>query len=310
MTLFRKPRSGGGPLVRIALTLGAHGDHRAEIEEDIRAAGDALARERGARAASRAAVGLALRSSWDAWRMRVSGSLRDRITDSHGARRAGDGLMTSMMRDAAIGLRLLGRSPGFAAAAALMIAVGVGANTAIFSIVNAQLLTPLPYRDAHRIVFVQGWDLEANESRFNLPIPDYLEVRDAGIFAETSAYQYWSASLTGRGVPERLQGYRVTGSTFPMLGVQPALGRGLTPSDDGPAPARVVVLSHQTWVAHFAASPDIVGRSVQLDGEPYDVVGVMPKSFEFPVFNFKGDFWAPYGMDEPALRAMRGRAGG
>lgn len=292
-------------LVRLALRAGRHGDALDEIAGDIQVMADATERLSGRRAARRRALALAIRSSADAWQLRITGRVRDGISAETGT---GDGLMLSMFRDAAIGLRLLARSPGFAAAAVLMVAFGVGANTAIFSIVNAQLLTPLPYRDAGRIVFVCGWDLEANESRFNLPLPDMLDLRDAGIFADVIAYRYWSASLTGHSMPERLQGYYVTGNTFAMLGIPAAIGRPLVPRDAAQLPARVVVLSHAAWVSHFGADPAIVGQRITLDGQPHEVVGVMPASFEFPVFNFKGDFWAPYVIDEAAARAQRASA--
>ncbi len=137
-------------------------------------------------------------------------------------RRRGDGSMRSLLQDLGYGFRLLRRSPGFALAAVVTLALGIGANTAIFSLVNVLLLKPLPYRDPSRVAFVLAWDLERHENRFNMSIADVLDIdRRSQTLADVAVYSYWSANLTGGDLPERAQGYLVTGNTFNLLGVQP-----------------------------------------------------------------------------------------
>ena len=218
--------------------------------------------------------------------------------------------MRSLLQDLRYGMRVLRRAPGFTAAAIATLALGIGVNTAIFSMVNVQMLKPLSYRQPERVAFVLAWNAERQERRFSLSYADFLDLQQsAQSFEDVAAYRYWSANLTGGDMPERIQAYRVTANTFAMLGVAPVLGRGPLPEEGRPGGREVVVIGHGLWQRRFGGDPSAVGRVVQLDGRPYTIVGVMPRSFEYPVFNFKGDLWAPLQVEPSSMLADRGSAG-
>ena len=220
--------------------------------------------------------------------------------------RKGDSRMRTFLHDVALGLRQMLKAPAFSAAIVLTMALGIGANTAIFSLVRGLVLKPVPYHDPERVAFLLGWDAERNENRFNLSMADVLDVaRNGGAFEGVAAYSYLSANLTGGPTPERVQAYRVTGNTFDLLGVPPLLGRALAPSDAAPGAEEVAVISHGLWDRAFGRDRSAIGRRVMLNGVPHTVVGVMPQRFEFPVFNFKGDLWTPYRVDEAAIASDR-----
>jgi putative ABC transport system permease protein len=222
----------------------------------------------------------------------------------------GDGAMRSLLQDFRYGLRLMRRAPGFAFAAIVTLALGIGANTAIFSLVNVLTLKPLAYRDPHRVAFVLGWNTEHQSIAFNLSIADFADLtRQARSLDSVAAYAYWSANFTGGDVPERVQAYRVTANTFSLLDVPPLIGRTLTGQDGVPGAPGVVVISHGLWERRFGANRSVIGRQVQIDGRPYTVVGVMPGTFEYPVFNFKGDLWAPMQIDVTAPMTDRNASG-
>ena len=200
--------------------------------------------------------------------------------------------MDTALQDLRYSLRRLAKSPGFTAIVVLTLALGIGANTAIFSAVNAVLLRPLPYRDAHRLVTVEhlypSLDLEAPVS-----VPGFLDYKRLARSFESMAVQTgWQANLTGVDEPVRMQGQRVTGEFFTTLQVPALLGRTLQPGEDTEGRARVAVLSHDAWRRIFGAAPDIVGRSLSLNGESYEVVGVMPSGFR-DFFNREAEVWAP-----------------
>ena len=199
--------------------------------------------------------------------------------------------------------RRLSATPGFTLVALASLALGIGANTAIVGLVNVLLFKPLPYVEPDRLVFTQGWDEPRQRARFSLPIADLVAARAVPGFETTAAYQYWSANVSGLGVPVRAQAYRVSANTFQMLGVPSMRGRTLQEAD-GQGPARVAVVSEGFWRRQLGGDTGIIGRVLRLDGEPYTVVGVMPRQFEFPVFNFKGDLWVPF--DSVAARARDG----
>jgi putative ABC transport system permease protein len=209
--------------------------------------------------------------------------------------------MSSLLHDLRYAVRRLVRSPGFTLVAAVTLALGIGAVTAIFSILHTLLLQPLPYEDPGRVAFVLGWDLRQDHMRFPVAASDYVEWRDAvESFAATTAYRNWSVNLSGTGPAERLEGYRVEPGTFELLGVRPLVGRTFGP-EEARRGERVVVLSHSLWQRRFGGDRSVVGRKVSLNREPWTVVGVMPKGFEFPQFNFKGDLWGPLDLDAAAL---------
>jgi putative ABC transport system permease protein len=227
------------------------------------------------------------------------------VFDSSAGR--GDGPMRSLIQDLGYGMRVLRRAPGFTAAAIATLALGIGANTAIFSMVNIQTLKPLSYRQPERVAFLLAWNAERQERRFNMSYADFAELqRSAGSLEELAAYSYWSANLTGGDMPERIQAYRVTVNTFTMLGVAPMLGRGPLPEEGRTGGSLVVVISHGLWQRRFGGDRSVAGRVVQLDGRPHTIVGVMPPAFEYPIFNFKGDLWAPLQVEQAAMLADRG----
>jgi putative ABC transport system permease protein len=219
--------------------------------------------------------------------------------------RKGDGPMQSLLQDIRYGFRLMRRSPGFTVAAVATLALGIGANSAIFSLINVLSLKPLPYREPSRVAFVLGWDLDEGEMRFNLRLADYIDLQQQSQSLESwAAYTYLSANLTGGDVPERVQAYRITANTLSMLGVPAALGRIFEPGDALAGHDDVVVISHGLWQRRFGGDAAVIGRKVVLNGRPHSIVGVMPPRFEFPVFNFKGDLWIPWPMTD----AARGQA--
>jgi putative ABC transport system permease protein len=200
--------------------------------------------------------------------------------------------MTTLIQDIRYGLRMLARNPGFTAVAVLALALGIGANTAIFSVVNAVLLRPLPYPDSDRLVTF--WN--SNESGgFAGPIticePDYPEWRDQNrVFDGIAGFRWETGNLTGAGEPARLIGSAVTSSFFPLLGVRPALGRAFSSEEEQSGHEGVVLISHSLWQAHFGSDPSVVGKPITLDDRILTVAGVMPEGFAFPN---QTDYWTP-----------------
>jgi predicted permease len=205
--------------------------------------------------------------------------------------------LEQFLQDIHCGLRMLRKSPGFAAVAILTLALGIGANTAIFSIVNSVVLQPLPYAHADQLVVVSqtypqtpsGAGIQSGESYMNLL--DWQ--RDAKSFSAMAGYQYNQMTLTGRGAPTVLSGAVTSSGLFATLGTAPLLGRTLQARDDVKGATRVVVLGEALWRDQLGADPDIIGKSVQLDGEPFTVVGVMPADFRYPDQTPASEFWVP-----------------
>jgi len=209
-------------------------------------------------------------------------------------------------QDVRYGLRLLRKSPGFSAVAVLTLALGIGASTAVFSVVNAILLKPLPYTDPERIVMPElvsppGVNLGSEYFPWS-QIQFRMLTRDAHPFQTVGAFQSDSFNLTGSGDPSFLDGFRASAEFFPALGISPALGRTFTAEEDQPGHEYEVILSDRLWRERFGADRDILGRSVQLNGYTYTVVGVMPAGFVFPraeempsSFNFprEAQLWVP-----------------
>jgi predicted permease len=200
--------------------------------------------------------------------------------------------MDTLLQDLRYTLRRLAKSPAFTAIVVLTLALGIGANTAIFSAVNAVLLRPLPYHEPGRLVTIEhlypSLDLEAQVS-----VPGFLDYSRKGRSFESMAVQTgWQANLTGVGEPVRMQGQRVTGRFFETYRVPAMLGRTLQPGEDAAGRDRVAVVSYDAWQRIFGADPGIVGRNLALNGESYEVVGVMPGGFR-DFFNRNAEIWAP-----------------
>ena len=201
------------------------------------------------------------------------------------------------------GLRLLRKKPGFTLVAVLTLALGIGANTVIYSVVHTLLIKPLPYADSDRVAFVLGWDTKRDRMRFNISLADFVALQEQNqVFDQMGFHRWWSVNLTGDGSPERLMGYQVSANLFSLLGVEPVLGRTFSPEERRAGENQVVVLSHRFWARRFGSDRNVVGRTVTLNRESYRVVGVMPPGFEYPQFNFIGDLWTPMAY-EPADRA-------
>ena len=202
--------------------------------------------------------------------------------------------MQSLLQDVRYGARLIWRNPVFSLPAIVTLALGIGANSAIFSAVNALTRKPLAYHDPSRVTFVLGWNLDENEMRFNLHHADYLDLqRGAKSFQEMAGYTYLSANLTGGDIPDRVQAYRVTPNTFTMLGVNALVGRAFDASEVAGGRTDIAVISHALWQRRFGGDAGVIGRQIVVNDEPKEIVAVMPPRFEFPVFNFKGDLWVP-----------------
>ena len=197
--------------------------------------------------------------------------------------------MTGLFQDVRYALRQMHKSPGFAAVAVLTLALGIGANTAVFSVVDQVLLHPLPYPDSDRIVKVSEtfkgmWNDDASPA-------NYLDLASQNkVFAQIAASRGWQGSLSTGDRPERVKGTMATPGFFPLFGINPVLGRGLQASDAQPGNDHVVVLGYGLWQRYFAADRAIVGRSVQLSGEQYTVLGVMPPNFSPDDY---GELWLP-----------------
>ncbi len=197
--------------------------------------------------------------------------------------------------------RRLARSPGFTAAAALTLALGIGANTAVFSLVNAALLRPLPFPEPERLMVVWESQPSQHKDRERVSAANYLDWRrESRTFADLAAWTLWGAALTGSGKPEELTIVRASADLFGVLGVAPALGRGFLAEEEVQGRHRVVVLSHGTWLQRFGGDSAIVGRTVTLDTEPHEIVGVMSSSFRFPDEGAV-TMWAPLAFDASEL---------
>jgi putative ABC transport system permease protein len=199
---------------------------------------------------------------------------------------------------------MLGKSPGFTAVAVVTLGLGIGANTAIFSVINAVLLRPLPYREPSRLVTMWHHYPSLNDLKASISVPGFLAYHERkDVFEQAAVENGWVPTLTGRGEPARIVGAQVTGDYFPMLGVQPALGRGLLPEEASAGKDKIVVVSAGFWKRVLGSDPKAVGQRLILDGESYEIVGVMPTGFR-DFWARTTDLWSPLvfapGQDNPA----------
>jgi putative ABC transport system permease protein len=202
--------------------------------------------------------------------------------------------METVFQDVHYGLRMLWKSPGFTAVAVATLALGIGANTAMFSVINSVLLHALPYRDAGRVMVV--WKTMSNGSPNAFSTPAFLEIRQQiDALAHLGAFSAVGKNLGGKELPERIFGGKINSDLLPVLGVQPVLGRMFTAEEDRPGAGNLVILGHVLWSTRFAARPDILGQAVNLDGAPYTVIGVMPPGFY--VQSKQELFWIPLQLE-------------
>jgi putative ABC transport system permease protein len=195
---------------------------------------------------------------------------------------------------------MLWHSPAFTAVAIITLALGIGANTAMFSVINSVLFHSLPFRDSSRVMFL--WKTMSNGNPNAFSTPAFLEMRQQGDFlAHLGAFTTVGKNLGGKEVPERIAGGKVNYDLLPVLGVQPVLGRMFTAEEDHPGAGAVVILSHALWSTRFASRGDVLGEVVDLDGTPYTVVGVMPPGFH--VLSDAELFWIPLQLESTNAQA-------
>ena len=198
--------------------------------------------------------------------------------------------METLLRDIRYGIRSLLKHPGFTVVAVITLALGIGANTAMFSVINAVLLLPLPYHEPARLVTI--WEESPQRGMYEMPV-SFANLRDwvdqNHTFEQISAYTFTNLNLTGAGEPARLSTVRSSANLLPLVGVAPQLGRTFLPEEDKDGAPRVVILGHALWRSRFGSDSDIVGKSLTLDNQSYTVVGVMSSRFQFPVgFGYLG----------------------
>ena len=202
--------------------------------------------------------------------------------------------MGTLLQDFRYGFRVLRKSPGFMGVAVVVLGLGIGANSAIFSVVNAVLLQPLPFREADRLVKV--WHVPPAKSfpgmnRFSVSPANYIDWNQRNhVFEQMAVYGFRGFNVTDSDRPEAVQGAQVSADFFSLLRAQPIMGRTFTPGEDQPANGHVVVLSYGYWQAHFSSDPHVIGREITLNGEKYSVTGVMDRRFNMPDW---AEMWAP-----------------
>ena len=202
--------------------------------------------------------------------------------------------METLSKDIAYGARTLIKSPGFTAAAILALTLGIGANTAIFSVVNSVLLRPLPYSDPSRLV--QLWEEKPSKGRNEIPAsyPNFADWRDQNqVFEHVVAYADWTFNLTGTGEPERIRSSIVSPAFFSTLGIKPVRGRVFLTGEDERGKDLVAVISESLWQRRFGSDPNIVGRSINLDDKSFTVVGVIARGIQAPLQSDQIELWAP-----------------
>ncbi|MBZ5505360.1 MAG: ABC transporter permease [Acidobacteriia bacterium] len=203
--------------------------------------------------------------------------------------------MENLLQDLRYALRQLRKSPGFAIAAVLTLALGMGANTVMFSVLNTVLLRPLPYPESNRLVQIWETDSRRGDTRSVISPYNFVDWQNQSqSFEHMATYEYNSLVLRGQKTPVRLYSLSVTDRFFDVLKVAPLKGRTFLPGEDQPGKPRVAVLSYGTWLRHFGSDPNIVGRSILLDDQAYSVVGVMPSDFGFQQGT---DLWCVPGFD-------------
>ena len=206
--------------------------------------------------------------------------------------------MNRLISDLRYAVRMLAKTPGYTAVALVTLALAIGANTAIFSVVNSLLIQPLPFSEPEELVQLQRYFPQEGQQGGSLSIPKYVywQERGGGVFESVTAYDNLGSgfNLVGDGTPERVIGSRVTHEFLSVFGVEPAIGRDFLPEEDRPGAGRVVILGHSLWRNRFGADRSLIGRVVVLNGEPYTVVGVAPEWFRYPA---KVELWTPFAMD-------------
>lgn len=205
--------------------------------------------------------------------------------------------MNTLLQDLRYALRQLRKNPGFALVAILTLALGIGANTAVFSAVDAVLLKPLPFAHPERLLAVDELDTRGVSHQGTFSYPDFFDWRAQNhTLAHLVSYRYDQFALSGQGKPRQIGGVIASWDLFPALGVQPSLGRGFTASEEQ-AGAHVAVISHGLWKQQFGGDPHVIGRVISLERRPCTIIGVMPAGFRFPVENPDVQIWTTLSFD-------------
>jgi putative ABC transport system permease protein len=203
--------------------------------------------------------------------------------------------MDTLLQDIRYSLRTLIKNPGFSFVAMIALALGIGANTVVFSVVNTVLLSPLPFNDPDTLARVYEENREYGFLRQSATMPNFLDWREQNtVFQSMGAYVAGAANLTGLGEPERIQFASVTADFFSVLGVEPIHGRAIRPEEIGPGGPKIVVLSSGFWQSHYGGDPNIIGQTISLDGTPYTIVGILPARGRFPG---TAQLWRPLNID-------------
>jgi putative ABC transport system permease protein len=210
--------------------------------------------------------------------------------------------MENLLQDLRYAVRMLIKKPGFTVIVVAALALGIGANTAIFSIVNSILLRPLPYRDPDRLAMIWMDNKRMNVDQDIHSFANYLDYRDQNqVFEAIAAYSGISLNLVGVGEPERIIGSSATANLFEVLGVDPQKGRVFTADEEQIGQDRVAVISYGLWQRRFGGDPNIVGQDIQVSDVSRTVIGVMPSSFKFP--HKDAEIWVPMALNENQKRS-------
>lgn len=212
--------------------------------------------------------------------------------------------METLLRDVQYGWRMLVKNPGFTIVGVLTLAIGIGANTAIFSVINTAMFHALPYHDPERLVHLWETRPEHEFAQMEASRPNLLEWQASNhVFSGLAGYTGMNFSLTGHGTPRRVYGARVTANFFDVLGVRPVLGRAFQADEDRPGGAPIALLTYAFWASQFGSDPKVIGQALALNGEAYTIVGILPREFQFAKRG-QADLWVPLNPnpDEAARR--------
>ena len=204
--------------------------------------------------------------------------------------------MSEFFRDARHSIRMFRQSPGFALAAVAALALGIGANTAIFSIVNAVLLKPVPYHEPDRLVVFQE---TSPQGAFSAGSPAKFQFwrEQTSVVKDVTAYRSTITNFTGGGLPEQLRTEQVSFSYFPLFGAPIIRGRAFTAEEDRPGGERVALLSYALWMRRFGGDEKVVGRPLSLSGDPYTIIGIVGPTFDVSEFGAPPELWIPFQLD-------------
>ncbi|MGA7555027.1 MAG: ABC transporter permease [Candidatus Acidiferrales bacterium] len=210
--------------------------------------------------------------------------------------------MGTLWQDLSYGARMLRRNPGFAAVAILTLAIGIGANVVIFSIVNGVLLKPLPFPDSGRVVTIWETDANRNITRGTASAAEFLDWRDMNhVFQDLSAWRALYFTITGNGEPEQVWGSQVSANFFRMLRISPILGRDFAAQDGQPGHDQVVILSYGLWQRHYGGDSSIIGKNILVDEKPLTVIGILPRAFSLYGTVPEFEMWKPFAFDRTQL---------